>query len=1073
VIRTDAREAPPRAVVVLGRSAATVMTRSVTVCRLGLLLLLLAGVASGQPSLTEVQTLRQHMATGKRLMKAGDYPGAISYFRRAVLIDPRNTEAYDCLGWCYLSTSQLRYAGNAFTSALTVTPDLLSSRRGLGLTYFRMGKHTECVQTLRPAMKELGNDSQACYAYGRSLLELGETQAALPYLRAAATRSPRDPSVLIALAEGYAKSGDVLEAEAAYDRVLQLQPEHSRALYGLLDLYQSAGRHLDARQLLRRMLQITPNDPVLLAELAKESQALGLKREALGVYEQLSTLVRGPQALELHQNLAETYMKAGQPAQARPHYQEAVRERPREAKLRAALADCLVALGQRDAAVEQYREAARIEPTEPAWPFRQGSLLAQLGRNEEALAAFQTGLALDPENPVALAAVADLARDLDRPDIARDALISLAAMRPNVPSIRLALSDVYRELGDTRAADVQAWEVLRRQPDSTEARYRLARSAELLGDLGGAITHLEAIQRIDASRTDYLTPLGRLLAAEGRLEDAVREYELLLQRDPKNLVVRSDLAALYLKTGRLDRARELLTGILAERPNSVWAIDRLARCEELADHLQEAITLRRKVAAQAPDDAEYLEAVIRTYEHAGQPREGRDFLVTLLTVPDPPPEAVRTLIAAYRRHLGDEPALEQARGLAALYPRRPIFQRVAAELCATIGLRDEAIQRYARYMWSKPGDYDALTMLVALCRDEGALSRARLYLSRYLELHPDNRRALTELARVALDEGELMDAFGAATRAMELDPSDPAGCRLLVDVLARLYSPDKAVTTIRERMQATPDPALEVALAYAQVLNGNPDAALAGLAQAVETQRTEAEAAYVRGLAKHALGLHAEAVVELSRAASGETMPADYRASLAATLTLAGRPEDALWEYSFLLESPASEPQGINGIRKLLAARAVSPGATCEALRRVGIERGPSRALVALLNDVLRDEAPDETLMALNDICDVWRSSEAAAAALADAYQAFGQPEDEARILTRLVDMRPAEVSYQLRLARAYERASAPARAADTYALVLAFDPRNEEAEEALDRLLTAERTAAGAPAPETTVAAR
>jgi len=1048
------------------------MARRVVVVSLGVLLLA-AGLGRAQPPLTEVQTVRQHMATGDRLMRAGDYSGAISYFRRVVLIDPRNDQAYDNLGWCYLRTSQLRYAVTAFNSALTVSPGLISSRRGLGLAHFRLGQYAECVHVLRTAMDELAGDGPVAYAYGRSLLEQGQAQAAVPYLRAAEVSSPRDPSVLISLGDAYAKLGKVPQAELYYDRVLQLEPKHSRARYAMLDLYQKAERHLDARQLLREMLADTPNDPVLLGELAKEDEALGLHREALAIYEKLSTLVRGPQALQLHLNLAETYMNAGQAAIARPHYQEAVRQQPQDPKLRAALADCLVALGQREEAAEQYRRAAVLQPREAAWPFRLGTILAQLGRNEEALAAFQTGLALDPENEVALAAVADLARDLDRPDLARDALISLAAMRPNAVSVRLALSDVYRDLGDTRAADVQAWEVLRREPNNTEARYRLARSAEELGDLDGAIVHLQAIQRLDPTQTQYLTPLGRLLAAEGRLPEAIREYELLLQRDPKNLIMRSDLAALYLRTRQLDKAGQLLAGIVTDRPGSVWALDRQARCAELAGQIEEAIKLRRQVAASAPDDTEYLEALIRTYERSGAPQKGRDFLVTLLAVPDPPPEAVRTLIAAYRRQCGDEAALEQARGLAGIYPKRAIFQRVAAELCAAMGLRDEAIERYARYMWSRPSDYEALTMLVALCRDEGELGRCRMYLSRYLELNPDNRQALEQLARVAADDDQLMTAFGAASRLVELDAADPAGQRLLVDVVAKLYGPQKAVSTLQANLRQAPEAAVEVGLAYAHLLNGEPDKALAVLAQAVETQRTEGEAAYVRGLAKHALGLYADAVAELSRAAADEGAPSDYRASLAATLTMAGRPEDALWEYAFLLNRAASESQGIDGIRKLLAAKAISPEAACEALRRVGIDRGPSRSLVALLSDVLADQAPAETVMALNDICDVWRNSEVALAALAQAYQVTGQADQEARALARLVDLRPTEVSYGLRLARAYERASAPARAADMYTMVLAFDPGNPEAEAALNRLLEEERTAERASAQVIGVAAR
>jgi len=327
-----------------------------------------------------------------------------------------------------------------------------------------------------------------------------------------------------------------------------------------------------------------------------------------------------------------------------------------------------------------------------------------------------------------------------------------------------------------------------------------------------------------------------------------------------------------------------------------------------------------------------------------------------------------------------------------------------------------------------------------------------------VELNPNRQEALRALAGVAIENGQFMEAFAAASRAVELDPSDPAAHRLLVQAVARLYGPDKAISVMQARMDETSDPAPQVGLAYAYLLKGAPDRSLAVLAESVETRKTEAEAAYVRGLAKDALGLHEEAVTELSRAAAGEKAPADYHASLAATLALAGRPEDALWEYSLLLGDPASEARGIDGIRRLLAARAVAPTAVCEALRRVGMERGPGRALLALLGDLLSQGAPADTVMALNDIRDVWPNSEPAASALADAYQATGQPEEEARVLVRLVDMRPAEVSYQLRLARAHERAHAPSRAADTYAMVLAFDPNNQEAAAALERLLAEER---------------
>ena len=938
-----------------------------------------------------------------------------------------------------------------------MTPDLLSARRGLGLAYHRLGQHTECVEALRPAIRQLAGDTQTRLAFGRSLLAQGDAKQARPHLRAAEPAAQGDPSVLLSIAEAHRQLKQTDEAELYYRRVLQLEPKHSTALRGLLSLYQKAGRHLDARQLLRQMLADKPNDTLLLAELARADQALGLHQEALAIYERLSQLVQGPDALELHITLAGAYMSSQQPALARPHYQAAVALRPQDVTLRTALGDCLRVLGEIEQAAEQYRQALALDPQQPAIHFRRAEALAKLGQIEPALQVYQTGLLMDPTNEVALAAVAQLACESDRPDVARDALITLAALKPNLLSVRLALSEIYRELGDVRSADLQAWEVLRNDAGNADAHDYLSRSAERLGHFDAAIDHLRAIAEAGGDQGRYRATLARLLAAKGQFDEAIAEYEALLSQDPDSVLLRSDVAALYLKTGQVDRARKLLGEVLSDRPDSVWAADRLARCEELAGRLDTAISLRHRVARAAPNDKDYLEALVRLHEHNNTPRQAADFLVTLLAVPDPPLQAVRALVTAYRRHEGDEAALEQIRGLADIFRHRPVFQRTAAESCALAGLRDEAIRRFSWYLTARPEDYEVLTVFIALCRDQGQLPTAQDHLTTYVAQNPEDARSLLRLATLALENGNATDAFAAVSRALEVDQSDPAAYRLLAETLAALYGPSKAVSVLQEKAEPTHDPAPQVGLAYAYVLNGEPSEALAVIGAAVETRRSAAEAAYVRGLTKHALGLHDEAVVELARASAAPNAPPDYRATLAGTLAIAGRPEDALWEYARLLTDPASEPQGIHGIRQLLAARAVSPPITCEALRRAGISHGPSRALVELLADPLASDSPAHTITALRDITDVWRDSEAAWSALARAHQAGGQPEQEARALARLVDLRPANVSYQLRLARAYERAGQPSRATDTYFLALAFDPENSEARQAVERLMSEE----------------
>ncbi|HJN15761.1 MAG TPA: tetratricopeptide repeat protein, partial [Armatimonadota bacterium] len=467
-----------------------------------------------------------------------------------------------------------------------------------------------------------------------------------------------------------------------------------------------------------------------------------------------------------------------------------------------------------------------------------------------------------------------------------ESLVALAAALPGNIQIRLALSDVYRELGDVRAANVQAWEVLRADPDSIEARRRLALAAENLGDFEGAIGHLKAIRVIDATNTYYLSPMGRLLAAQGHLAEAIREYELLLERDPESLLIQFDLATLYIKARDTKRAQPLLLAYLSERPQAVWALDQLARCAELEGDFEQALELRRKVALLSPDDRGALDRLVKLYERQGQAHLATDYLVTLMSVPHPPPTAVRVFVHTYRRHSGARAALEQIRGLADIFRHRPVFQQVAAETCAQERLSDEAIVRYAHYLHYQPDDYGAVSQLIALSREAGDMDRCRPLLTRYVERNPGNGPALIALTRISLEVGKPMDAYAAVCTALEADSGGATCHRLLAEVLARLYGTSKAVEVMATRAEASYEPGPRIGLAYAHVLNGAPGEATAVLTAAAESEMTAADAAYVSGLAKNGLGLHKGAVADLARAAAGIDAPPDFRIALARAIDL-------------------------------------------------------------------------------------------------------------------------------------------------------------------------------------------
>ncbi|MET0540504.1 MAG: tetratricopeptide repeat protein, partial [Variovorax sp.] len=143
------------------------------------------------------------------------------------------------------------------------------------------------------------------------------SQLSRPIPHKAAGPSPVDVDAMFAQAETLEES-DAVAAEAAYRRVLALQPAHAHAYLNLGFMMCEDGRCEEAVLLLDQALLRCPDDPLVHYNRAVALEGLDRVAEALESYEQCLRLQ--PDIADAHQNAALLYAREGRKQLAIRHF---------------------------------------------------------------------------------------------------------------------------------------------------------------------------------------------------------------------------------------------------------------------------------------------------------------------------------------------------------------------------------------------------------------------------------------------------------------------------------------------------------------------------------------------------------------------------------------------------------------------------------------------------------------------------------------------------------------------------------------------------------------------------------
>jgi putative PEP-CTERM system TPR-repeat lipoprotein len=346
---------------------------------------------------------------GELQLQSGDTVGAVAGLKDYLQKQPQDARAWEALGKAQLRTRDAAGAHASFAKMAELQPANARAPYLTGLALRTQGKSAEAKQQFEKALAMAPGFMEPLDQLATMSFAERNPQAAIARVERQAMLEPKSAALQYLLGRAYQASGDTRQAEKAYMKAVELNPNAAQAYVSLGQLYSASKEYDRAIAELDKALASRPDQPAALMLKSIAQQMKGDGTQAREGYEKL--LKANPRFAPAANNLAWMLTEDG-PGQdlkrALLLAQSARDAAPQDPQIADTLGWVHYKQAAYPAAEALLREAVEKLPANAEVQYHLGMALAKLGRNEEARAALAKSLELSASHPGAAEAKATL-----------------------------------------------------------------------------------------------------------------------------------------------------------------------------------------------------------------------------------------------------------------------------------------------------------------------------------------------------------------------------------------------------------------------------------------------------------------------------------------------------------------------------------------------------------------------------------------------------------------------------------------------------------------------------------------
>ena len=350
----------------------------------GLLILALLLCGYGMTQTTTNEQIVLHYKRAEAALRVGESQTAAAEFKEILKLDPGNAEASANLGVIAYKQGDLPQAKQLFTDALKRNPSLWDAKALLGLCEIRLGDANEGVALIAESFPHVRNQNVRIDA-GVALIRYHQEQKTLGQvvnvIRDLEESNPDNPEVLYIAYRAYSD----LAAQALAE-LSQKAPDSVHVHQILGEAAMAQDDFPGAILQFRKAIEVDPKAPGIHYELGRailtNSQDLAARQEAQQEFE--TELKSDPADFNSEYELGEVYRLGSNLQLAKEYFERALQLRPDFVDAQVGLGNVLVDEGKPAEAIPHFAEAVRLDPDNEGAHYKLAREYRAVGRNQDA-----------------------------------------------------------------------------------------------------------------------------------------------------------------------------------------------------------------------------------------------------------------------------------------------------------------------------------------------------------------------------------------------------------------------------------------------------------------------------------------------------------------------------------------------------------------------------------------------------------------------------------------------------------------------------------------------------------------
>jgi tetratricopeptide (TPR) repeat protein len=540
---------------------------------------------------------------------------AIEHYKLALKHDPSSSLLFEELTDLYVQAGKVRDAVTEAEALIRQDPSNNTARRILGRIYMRM----------------IGDAQQG--RVNEDMLRMATEQ----FVKVAEA-DPKDLEAWLTLGRLHRVARNSVEAEKAYKKAVELDPNSEEGLTGLAILYSDLGDTKKAIEMLSIVTARNPN-PRTLAALASSYEQMRDFSSAADVLKKALELA--PENTRLKSALAQNLLFTERLDEALALYQEVIKEDPRDLQAQLRIAEIYRYKRDFSSAHAALARAKELDRDSLEVRYDEVNLLEAEGKHEQAITTLKSIVDETEKKSYSLAEKNNRVMLLERLGVlyrtagqfpqAVETFRRIAALNPEVASrVAVHVVDTYRMSKDYANAQKESAAALKQFPK--ERIVKLAH-ASLLADTG-KVDDAAAVVRglIDGGEQDRENQLALAQVYEkgkrfAEMEKALDAAQQLSETDSQRETITFMRGAMYEKMKKYDAAEAEFRKVLEKNPDNSSALNYLGYM--LADRgvrLEEAQKMISRALELDPDNGAYLDSLGWVYFRQNKLEEAENYL---------------------------------------------------------------------------------------------------------------------------------------------------------------------------------------------------------------------------------------------------------------------------------------------------------------------------------------------------------------------------------------------------------------------------------------------------------------